>query len=53
MNALGMGFGHPHLHGANMAFSAATYLEAGGIEPLDRWISPNLRDGENLAFVRR
>jgi glycosyltransferase involved in cell wall biosynthesis len=34
MNQLGMDFGHPHVHGANMAFTAATYLEAGGIESL-------------------
>jgi glycosyltransferase involved in cell wall biosynthesis len=34
MNELGLDFGHPHVHGANMAFTAATYLEAGGIEPL-------------------
>jgi hypothetical protein len=34
MNRLGMDFGHPHVHGANMAFTAATYLEAGGIESL-------------------
>lgn len=34
MNELGMDFGHPHVHGANMAFTAATYLEAGGIESL-------------------
>jgi cellulose synthase/poly-beta-1,6-N-acetylglucosamine synthase-like glycosyltransferase len=34
MNRMGMDFGHPHVHGANMAFTAATYLEAGGIEPL-------------------
>jgi glycosyltransferase involved in cell wall biosynthesis len=34
MSQLGMDFGHPHVHGANMAFTAATYLEAGGIESL-------------------
>jgi hypothetical protein len=34
MNELGMDFGHPHVHGANMAFTAATYLDAGGIESL-------------------
>lgn len=34
MNELGLDFGHPHVHGANMAFTAETYLEAGGIESL-------------------
>lgn len=34
MSHLGMDFGHPHVHGANMAFTAATYLEAGGIPSL-------------------
>jgi glycosyltransferase involved in cell wall biosynthesis len=34
MNGLGMDFGHPHVHGANMAFTAATYLEAGGMQSL-------------------
>jgi hypothetical protein len=48
MNRLGMDFGHPHVHGANMAFTAATYLEAGGIESLptaeDRALWEAMRD---------
>jgi glycosyltransferase involved in cell wall biosynthesis len=56
MNRLGMDFGHPHVHGANMAFTAATYLEAGGIESLptaeDHALWAAMRDtGRNVWAV--
>jgi cellulose synthase/poly-beta-1,6-N-acetylglucosamine synthase-like glycosyltransferase len=29
----GLNFGHPHVHGANLSFSASAYLKAGGFSP--------------------
>ena len=35
MHELGVGAGHPHVHGANLSFGAATYLESGGFPTVD------------------
>ncbi|WP_313810407.1 glycosyltransferase [Glutamicibacter sp.] len=37
--------GHPHIHGANLGFSAAAYLRAGGFAPLSA--------GEDVELVQR
>jgi glycosyltransferase involved in cell wall biosynthesis len=34
MSRLGVGPGHPHVHGANLAFSASAYSAVGGMPPL-------------------
>jgi glycosyltransferase involved in cell wall biosynthesis len=45
MSRLGTGPGHPHVYGANLAFSAAAYTAVGGV--------PALETGEDHALWRR
>jgi hypothetical protein len=42
MAGLGTGLGHPHVHGANLAFSAAAYTAVGGM--------PAIASGEDRAI---
>jgi glycosyltransferase involved in cell wall biosynthesis len=45
MSRLGTGVGHPHVYGANLAFSAAAYMAVGGM--------PALETGEDHALWRK
>jgi glycosyltransferase involved in cell wall biosynthesis len=51
--ASGLGFDHPHVHGANLGLSAAAYRAAGGVPHIDRAEDHALWDAVGAAGLRR
>ena len=49
----GLGFDHPHVHGANLGLSAAAYRAAGGVPHIDRAEDHALWDAVGAAGLRR
>ena len=49
----GVGFDHPHVHGANLGLSAAAYRAAGGVPHIDRAEDHALWDAVGAAGLRR
>ena len=49
----GLGFDHPHVHGANLGLSAAAYRAAGGVPHIDLAEDHALWDAVGAAGLRR